>query len=83
MQNIRIYLSVFFLFFLFDAYSQTIENFSEQDGLSSNYVECVASINKSLLGVCLGHQAFIFSFEICSFAELTSFSFFRKKKTKF
>ena len=49
MQIIRTYLSLFFLFFLFDAYSQTIENFSEQDGLSSNYVECVAvDINNNI-----------------------------------
>ena len=42
MRHIKIYLLIIFSFLLLSANSQTIQNYSELDGLSSNYVECVA-----------------------------------------
>ena len=42
MRHIKINLLIIFSFLLFSVNSQTIQNYSELDGLSSNYVECVA-----------------------------------------
>ena len=42
MRHIKINLLIIFSFLLLSVNSQTIQNYSELDGLSSNYVECVA-----------------------------------------
>ena len=42
MRHIKINLLIIFSFLLLSANSQTIQNYSELDGLSSNYVGCVA-----------------------------------------